>query len=202
MSLRTKLRHLWTQLPFFLWLIVLWMLLWGQFTVLAAVTGLAVAIVVTNVFRLPAAELTGRVNVVWLVFDVLRFLAELVSGAVQVAWQAITPGQPSAAIVRAPLRIDDDLIMTHVGVVLSLVPGSTVIEADRSHRVLFLHSIGVRSAEDVVKVRESALKWEARIVRAVGSRAELQQIRDGVDTFAERLDRGEVTVRRKEEESA
>ncbi|WP_223848759.1 hypothetical protein [Microbacterium hominis] len=43
----------WRQLPFFVWLVALWMLLWGQFTVLAAVTGLIVAIVVTRVFRLP-----------------------------------------------------------------------------------------------------------------------------------------------------
>ena len=52
----------WRQLPFFLWLIALWMLLWGQFTVLAAVTGLVVALFVTRVFRLPPVELSGRVN--------------------------------------------------------------------------------------------------------------------------------------------
>lgn len=46
----------WRQLPFFLWLIALWMLLWGQVTVLAALTGLIVAIFVTRVFRLPPSN--------------------------------------------------------------------------------------------------------------------------------------------------
>src|SRR5699024_7043836 len=84
------------------------------------------------------------------------------------------------------LRIDDDLIMTHVGVALSLVPGSTVIESDRRNRVLFLHVIGIRSAQSVVGVRENALRWEARIVRAVGSRSALATVRAKGETFVER----------------
>ena len=65
----------WRQLPFFVWLVALWMLLWGQFTVLAAVTGLVVALVVTRIFRLPPVELSGRVNL-WYgaVFIVLFWL--------------------------------------------------------------------------------------------------------------------------------
>ncbi len=186
MSPRESFHHLWTQLPFFVWLVVLWMLLWGQFTVLALVTGIAVAVFVTNAFRLPAAELSGRVNLWWLVVALLQFVLELISGALQVAWQAITPGVPTSAIVRVPLRIDDDLIMTHVGVALSLVPGSTVIESDRRNRVLFLHVIGVTSARGLVGIREGALRWEARIVRAVGSRSALATVRAGGETFVER----------------
>src|SRR5690606_5764937 len=37
---RAQVKRLWVQLPFFIWLVVLWMLLWGQLTVLAAVTGI------------------------------------------------------------------------------------------------------------------------------------------------------------------
>lgn len=186
MTRRDTFRHVWTQLPFFGWLVVLWMLLWGQFTVLAAVTGLVVAIVVTTAFRLPTAELTGRVNIWWLVVAIVQFLLAVIAGALQVAWQAVAPRAPTAAIVRVPLRVDDDLIMTHVGVALSLVPGSTVIESDRRNRVLFVHVIGVRTAKGVVGVRENALTWETRIVKAVGSRSELEMVRSGADMFVER----------------
>ena len=41
---RSALQQIWRQLPFFVWLIALWMLLWGQFTVLAFVTGLITAV--------------------------------------------------------------------------------------------------------------------------------------------------------------
>jgi len=186
MSVREVLKHFWAQLPFFAWLVVLWMLLWGQLTVLAAVTGVIVAIIVTNVFRLPAAELTGRVNFWWLFVAIFSFLGHLVMGALQVAWQAVKPGHTTSAIVRSPLRVDDDLIMTHVAVALSLVPGSTVIESDRRNRVLFMHVLGVKSAEDVEDARAAALKWEKLIVRAVGSRAELATVMADAPIFAER----------------
>lgn len=182
------LKHFWTQLPFFVWLVVLWMLLWGQFTWLAAITGIVVAVVVTRVFRLPAAQLTGRINVFWLAVFVAQFLWELVLGALQVAWQAVGPGTPQAAIVRSPLRVDDDLIMTHVAVATSLVPGTTVIESDRGRRVLYLHAIGVHSDADIEKVRRSVLTWEKRIVRAMGSRAELETCRRTAPVFSERRD--------------
>ena len=55
--------QLWKQLPFFVWLVALWMLLWGQFTWLAFFTGVVAAVLVTRTFRLPPVELSGRVNI-------------------------------------------------------------------------------------------------------------------------------------------
>jgi multicomponent Na+:H+ antiporter subunit E len=172
--------HLWKQLPFFAWLVVLWMLLWGQLTLLSFLTGVGAAIVVTRVFRLPPVELSGRVNL-WhgLVF-VLEFVAALVRGSLTVAWQVVDlRRQPATAIVAVPLRIDDDLIMTHTAVTASLIPGSLVVEADREARILYLHVIGVRSPRDLEAQRESVRKWERRIVRAVGSRAQVAQLDAG-----------------------
>lgn len=180
---RTAFRQLWRQLPFFVWLIALWMLLWGQFTVLAFVTGLLVAVVVTRVFRLPPVELSGRVNVWYGLLFVLQFLGAVVRGSLLVAWQVLDfRVQPGTAIVAVPLRTDDDLIMAHTAVTASLIPGSLVVEADRDRRVLFLHVIGVRSLDDVEAQRRSVLLWEARIVRAVGSTAQLAMVRESQKT--------------------
>jgi len=63
--------------------------------------------------------------------------------------------------------------MTHTAVTASLIPGSLIVDADRDRRILYLHVIGVRSEADVEALRESVLAWERRIVRAVGSRAQL-----------------------------
>ncbi|WP_442922440.1 Na+/H+ antiporter subunit E [Microbacterium sp. Root61] len=174
-----RMQQLWRQLPFFVWLIALWMLLWGQFTVVAFVTGLLAAIFVTRIFRLPPVELSGRVNI-WhgLVF-VVEFVAALVIGSLTVAWQVLDfRRQPGAAIIAVQLRTDDDLIMTHVAVTASLIPGSLILEADRDRRILYLHIIGVRSAEAVEKQRAGVLRWEKRIVMAVGSRAQVVKVRD------------------------
>ena len=168
----------WRQLPFFLWLIALWMLLWGQFTVLAAVTGLVVALFVTRVFRLPPVELSGRVNLWYGAAFVVMFFFAVLRGSLLVAWQTINLARyPGTAIITVPLRTDDDLIMAHVGVTASLIPGSLIVDVDRDRRILYLHVIGVSSDRDVEAQRASVQRWEERIVRAVGSRAQLDAIR-------------------------
>ncbi|MDL5352203.1 Na+/H+ antiporter subunit E [Microbacterium sp. zg-YB36] len=170
--------QVWRQMPFIVWLVALWMLLWGQFTVLSLVTGLLVSLFVTRVFRLPPVELSGRVNLWYGLVFLATFVGSLVRGSLLVAWQVLNPSRyPGTAIIAVPLRTDDDLIMTHVGVTASLIPGSLVVEADRDRRILYLHVIGVSSDEDVRLQREAVQRWESRIVHAVGSRAQLEQIR-------------------------
>ena len=181
----SRLRQLWVQLPFFLWLVALWMLLWGQFTWLAAISGLVVAIFVTRVFRLPPVELSGRLNLWYGLVFVVTFLGALIKGSLLVAIQVLDfRRQPGAAVIGVPLRIDDDLIMTHVAVTASLIPGSLVVEADRERRILYLHAIGVRTPADAEAQRQNVLLWERRIVRAVGSRAELAEVENRVLTEA------------------
>ncbi|MCE4025896.1 Na+/H+ antiporter subunit E [Microbacterium sp. Au-Mic1] len=191
MSTGTK-RGLWReiglQLPFLLWLVVLWMLLWGQFTVLSAVTGIAVALFVTRVFRLPTIELSGRINLWWAALLVVQFLAAVVHGSLTVAVQVLNPRRaPGAAIIAVPLRYADDLVMTHVAVTSSLIPGSLVVEAERDTRTLYLHVIGVRSLEDVERQRAGVLRWERRIVRALGSPAQAARLRADERAEADRL---------------
>lgn len=170
-------QRLWRQLPFFVWLIALWMLLWGQFTVLAFVTGLIVAVFVTRVFRLPPVELSGRVNLWWGFLFVVEFLWAVVRGSLLVAYQVFDwRRQPGAAIIAVKLRTDDDLIQTHVGITASLIPGSLILEADRDRRTLYLHVIGVYTEEQLAAQHRSVLHWEERIVRAVGSRAQRELI--------------------------
>lgn len=175
---RSALRRLWNQLPFFVWLVLLWMMLWGQFTVLAAVTGVAVAIGVTKVFHLPTAELSGRVNLWYGFVFVLLFLGELMRGAVTVAWQTLRPGETTSGIIAVQLRTDADLVMSHVAVTSSLIPGSLIVEADRERRILYLHVLGIRDQADADRQRRHILVWEERIVRAVGSRTELAALKN------------------------
>lgn len=188
-------RHLWrdigVQLPFLAWLVVLWMLLWNQFTVLAFLSGLVVAVFVTRVFRLPTVELSGRVNVWFTAILVVQFLFAMVRGALSVTVQVFDfRRQPGAAIIAVRLRYADDLMMTHVSVVSSLIPGSLVVEADRDRQVLYLHVIGVRTANDVERQRDSILRWERRVVRALGAPAQYRALK--ADERADHATKGGV----------
>ena len=64
--------------------------------------------------------------------------------------------------------------MTHTAVTASLIPGSLIVEADRDRRILYLHVIGVRTARDVERQRESVCDWERascwRSARGAGAR--------------------------------
>ena len=175
-------RHLWrdirAQLPFLAWLVVLWMLLWAQFTVLSFLTGLVVAIFVTRVFRLPTVALSGRVNLWYAALFVVQFLFAVLRGALAVTVQVFDfRRQPGTAIIAVPLRYADDLVMTHVAVVSSLIPGSLIVETDRDRRILYLHVIGVRTLDDVEKQRAGVLRWERRVVRALGDPAQYRALR-------------------------
>lgn len=175
---KSLLAQTWRQLPFLLWLVALWMLLWGQFTVVAFLTGVAAAIFVTRVYRLPPVELSGRVNVWYGLIFVVTFVVALVKGSLTVAWQVLNPREyPGVAVIAVPLRVDDDLILAHTAVTASLIPGSLIVDIDRDRRVLYLHIIGVRSQDDVEAQRETVQRWERRIVRAVGSREQVAQLR-------------------------
>lgn len=163
-------RDILLQLPFMLWLVLLWLLLWHQFTPLAVVSGIVMAVFVTRVFRLPTVELLGRINLWHSLVFIVRFIGAVVMGAVNVTIQVFDfRRQPGAAIVEVPLRYADDIVTTHVAVTASLIPGSLVVESDRDRRILYLHVIGVCDRDDVDRFRAEVLRWERRIVRAVGT---------------------------------
>jgi len=174
-------RSLLRQLPLLVGLVVLWMFLWNQLTVLSLVSGVVVALLVTRVFFLPPVELSGRFNLGWAVVFLGRFLFDLVVASVEVAWKAVRPaGVRSNAIVAVQLHTRSDFIMTLVAEAVSLVPGSLVVEADRERSILYMHALAVEDADGVEEVRASVLGFEKRIARALGSEDDLRRIAAGV----------------------
>jgi len=158
-------------------LVLIWILLWGTFSWGNLIGGLVVAALVLWFFPLPPVTFAGRVRPVWFIWLVVRFLADLVVASVQVAWLALRPGPPPrTAVVAVPLRVNSDLNLTLVGEAVSLVPGSLIVEADRNTGTLYVHVLGVENQEEVQRFRESTWGVEARIVRAIGSPAELRQL--------------------------
>jgi multicomponent Na+:H+ antiporter subunit E len=173
--LRRVLLH---QLPLLIWLVVLWMLLWGAFSWLNLVTGALIALLVTRVFYLPPIQLSGRFNLWWACVFVARFSFDLVHASIQVAWLAIDPRSiPHSAVVAVSLRTRSDLIMTLVSISISLVPGSLVVEADRLRGVLYVHVLNTRNFDDVAAARASVLAVEGRIVKALGSAEDVKLVR-------------------------
>ena len=99
--------------------------------------------------------------------------------ASSVALLAFRRETPKSAMVRVDLRSDSDLYQTLTSELVSLVPGSIVVEARRSTRTLYLHVLDVEQLSDLEPARRSVLDAEARVIAAYGSAAEREAIREG-----------------------
>ncbi|QAV70147.1 Na+/H+ antiporter subunit E [Salinibacterium sp. UTAS2018] len=171
--------RVWQQLPLLLGLVVLWAVLWGQFSWLNVLTGFLVAILVTRVLYLPPADISGRLNL-WYSFVFLAyFIADVTLASFTVAFQALNPRPiPTSSVIAVQLRTRSDFVMTLDAIAMSLVPGSIVIEVDRERAILYFHTFGTTTAADVEKMRAHVLVVEARIVRAIGSSDDLARINE------------------------
>jgi multicomponent Na+:H+ antiporter subunit E len=163
------------QWPVALILTVVWMMLWGDLSIANAVSGLLISTVIILVFPLPPIVFTGRIHPIGLAVLVGRFAADLVTASFQVAGQALRLGtQPRNAVVGVQLYSRSDLYLTITAELLSLVPGSLVVEANRATSTLYLHILGVRDEADVELARAAILAQEYRVMRALASPSELE----------------------------
>jgi multicomponent Na+:H+ antiporter subunit E len=158
------------QLPVLVWLTVVWVALWGDLSVFNVVTGLLVAVAACLVFPLPRLTLHLHVRPLWLAWLILHFLADVVVASAQVAWITLQfHRQPRNAVIEVQLRTPSDLVLTIVGEMTSLVPGSLVVEARRSTHSLFLHVLDAQNQAGVDKMRREVFSLERRIVLAFGT---------------------------------
>ncbi|MFG1672592.1 Na+/H+ antiporter subunit E [Micromonospora sp. NPDC049282] len=159
------------------WLVVAWLLLWGDVSWGNLLTGLVVGAAVLYFFPLPPVTFGGRLRPGPLLVFAGTFVAELVSASVHVAAVALRPGyRPRGGIIAVPLRVRTDLNLTLTAEVISLVPGTLILDVDRARGVLYVHVLDVRGPDDLAGSRDRVLVIERRIVRAVGSPTEVRQL--------------------------
>jgi multicomponent Na+:H+ antiporter subunit E len=165
------------QLPVILWLTIVWVALWGDLSAANVLSGLIVALVVCLVFPLPPLRMNLHVRPLWLGWLVLHFLGDVVAASAEVAWKTVQfRRQPRNAVIEVDLRTRSDFVLTVVAEMVSLVPGSLVVEARRSTHTLFLHVLDARDMAGVDKMRRQVFALERRVVLAFG--AEIQQLEE------------------------
>ncbi|MFJ8577656.1 Na+/H+ antiporter subunit E [Micromonospora sp. NPDC093277] len=159
------------------WLVLIWLLLWGEITWANLLGGLVVGAAVLIFFPLPPVTFGGRLRAGALLILAVTFVGELVTASVHVAAIAVRPGyQPRGAIIAVPLRIGTDLNLALTAELVSLVPGTLILDVDRDRGVLYVHVLDVRRPGDLTDSRDRVLAAERRIVRAVGSAEEVRRL--------------------------
>lgn len=159
------------------WLVVAWMLLWGDVSWGNLAAGLVVGTAVLLFFPLPPVTFGGRVRPRALLAFMATFVVELVNASVHVAVLALRIGyRPRGAIIAVPLRVRTDLNLALTAEVISLVPGTLILDTDRARGVLYVHVLDVRGPGDLTASRKRVLTVERRIVRAIGSPDEVRRL--------------------------
>ncbi len=168
------------HLPAIVVLTAVWLLLWDQVSLFILVTGVLLAVLVSLVFPLPPIELHGRIRPIGLVRLGARLLADLLRSSVSVVALAFRFGTvPRSAIIRVPLRTSSDLYLTQTAELVSLVPGSIVLEVHRASHTLYLHVLDTVEPADLDRAVQDVLDAEARVLRAFGSAAEIAALESG-----------------------
>ena len=134
-------------------LVVVWVLAWGDLSVANVVSGIAVGLLLLASFPvgrlpdrggrtlhlLPAARLVGV------------FALNLVASNVAMAREILNGGRRiETGIVACPLRVDSDGVATFLANVLSLSPGTLVLEVDHEPPVLYVHVLHMADREKII----------------------------------------------------
>lgn len=155
------------DVPSVAWLTAVWIALWGDVSTANVVGGLLVAVAVSLVFPLPRLGMHLHVRPLGLGWLGLRFLGDVVAASAQVTWVTLQlHRQPRNAVIEVGLRTHSDFELTVVAEMVSLVPGSLVVEARRSTHTLFLHVLDAKDQAGVEKMRKQVFALERRVVRA------------------------------------
>ena len=109
----------------------------------------------------------------------LVFLGKVAAASFLVLYLAVVKGpKVRSAVVAVPLRSHSDLIVTATGHVISLIPGSLVVEVDRSTSTLYLHALNIYEEAGIAKIRQEVQNIEATLIRIMGTREELNALQD------------------------
>lgn len=154
-------------------LTVLWLMLWGSLSPLAIVGGVLVAVLAMWAFPFPSMSWDVTFRPWPFVVLAVRFLLDLLRASVQVAWLAVRPRTPPrSAIVEVQLQTGSELVMTQIAEMISLVPGTLLVELDPDSSRLWLHVLEGEGDEAVARAKEVAAGQERRVLRAFATDAD------------------------------
>jgi multicomponent Na+:H+ antiporter subunit E len=170
-------RRLRRRVPLVVWLIAVWVLLWGSLSPKIVLSGVLVAAVVTLVFPMPPASSTLALRPLRFSRLVGYLAWDLVISTLRVSWQAVRYGRSTrAGIVAVRTKTDSDYLTAVLANALSLAPGKSALQIDRANRLCYVYALGFGDGDvsaDVERVRRDVARLEEHVVRAIGSDREI-----------------------------
>lgn len=180
-DVRTRSRSDWRSGPRLVPMSVLlmagvWLFLWGDFAPFGIVSGIVLAWLIKAQFPLPPVYWPGRLRFFGSIRLVYGLLHDLVISSWRLVRLAIDPrAKLKPGIVKVEQFTDVDLYQVQIAEMISLVPGTVVVELVSSPRRLYLHVIDMDEEHEAESIREMATEIERRVLRAFGSKDEIER---------------------------
>lgn len=157
-------------------LAVIWVILWGEYTLFFLISGVLVGLIITLVFPMPPVWFAGRFRPLRALQALAGLLVDIVRSSISVVATVLRPGPPvRSGIIRVNLLSDSDLYEALTCELVNLIPGTLVVEARRSTRSVYLHVLDIEADNAVDDARDNFRKAELRVLRALASKDEIQQ---------------------------
>jgi len=150
-----------------LFIAFLWMFLQDEWSFLTFVTGYIVGLVVLYSLRrfFPTSFYTRRFFAMVKLF--LLFVRESIVSSIAIIREVIRPQiKVSPGIFKMETDLEGDLEITLLALLLTLTPGSVVMEVSRDNKVFYLHALSLPESKEAVfksqKKYEKAIKEVTR----------------------------------------
>jgi multicomponent Na+:H+ antiporter subunit E len=133
-------------------LMLVWVALTGSFVVGNFIFGFALSFGVMWLIRRrdqPSQYFVRLINVIGFI---LYFLYELTKANLQVALDVLKPRfSMRPGIIKIPLHAKTDLEITLLANMISLTPGSLIIDVSDDKKVLYVHAIDIHDRDEYVR---------------------------------------------------
>lgn len=161
-----------------LWLVLVWVLLWGSFTLLTVLGGVLVGLAVTTLFRAPTPAHRLPLRPVRLLALLGFVVLDLVVSSIGVSVQTLRYGPRSrGAVLELPLLTGSDRVVALIAGAYTLSPGTLVLQIDHVDRLWYIYVLGPRDVRQVEQARTHAMRMQLRVLAAFGEPEEIAQAR-------------------------
>lgn len=154
----------------FLFTLIIWVMLWGEVTFANVLSGLLVATLLNLAMPIPPNSALD-INFGGMVRLFGSWTIDFVKASISVSWLAIRRDDPPpTAIIKVPMRTNDDISLTTAMALINLQPGGIIVDIDKRKKTLTMHILDASSTSKVAEQINQLTRIERRVIRAFENR--------------------------------
>lgn len=174
------------------WLFVVWLLLIRDLSAVSICGGLLIAVALQTFSPMPHVNPVKSFRPLRVTWLILRFAWDLLASAFQVAYVVLRSKPARPQMIEVEMVTRSEFYLTMASAMTCLVPGSLVVRAQISPSRVVLHVLDGQLSGGARGVEKSLHALEMRIVKALGSRAEIREAEERLQSYEQLVAEGKI----------